>query len=75
MLVVVLDAFVFGVILTNIFEVFFHSYCSTVKIPERIARDDIYDYNYYMTEDDDFYQPKIVDSNVLLLSDKQNILD
>jgi hypothetical protein len=37
----------------------------TVKIPERIARDDIYDYNYYMTEeDDDYYQPKIVDSNV-----------
>ena len=50
--------------------------CNTVKIPERIARDDIYDYNYYMIEDDDFYQPKIVDSNVLLiLSDKQNILD
>jgi hypothetical protein len=36
----------------------------TVKIPERIARDDIYDYNYYITEDDDYYQPKIRDSNV-----------
>jgi hypothetical protein len=36
----------------------------TVKIPEMIAGNDIYDYNYYITnEDDDHYQPKIGENN------------
>jgi hypothetical protein len=44
----------------------------TVKIPEMIAGNDIYDYNYYITnEDDDYYQPKIGDNNVTATT-KQN---
>lgn len=35
----------------------------TVKIPEMIAGNDIYDYNYYITEEDDYCQPKIGDNN------------
>ena len=31
--------------------------------PEELAGNDIYDYNYYITEEDDYYQPKIGDDN------------
>jgi hypothetical protein len=42
------------------------------KIPEMIAGNDIYDYNYYITEEDDYYQPKIGDNNFTMTTTKQN---
>jgi hypothetical protein len=44
----------------------------TVKIAEMIAGNDIYDYNYYITEEDDYYQPKIGDNNFTMTTTKQN---
>lgn len=42
----------------------------TLKIPEMIAGNDIYDYNYYITEEDDYYQPKIGDNNITMNTTK-----
>ena len=49
----------------------------TVKLPHRDISIDIfdyaYDYNYYITEeDDDYYQPKIGDNNFTMNTTKQN---